>query len=92
VTGGAHDTLRDELRAEIADAEARGGLVPTYEDMADAAAVVARRYADAQVAAEQEQLVRVGCIETDPVDGAVMRGHFGPCVEAGHQPIYRRQP
>jgi hypothetical protein len=52
VTGGAHDTLRDEFAATLYDylEEESAGYV------ADRLLPVVRRYADAQVAAERERI------------------------------------
>jgi hypothetical protein len=51
VTGGAHDTLRDELADFFYDA-----TTPRDEDaLADAVLPVVLRFADAQVAAERER-------------------------------------
>jgi hypothetical protein len=53
VTGGAHDTLRDQLVDFLYDA-----TTPRDEDaLADALVPVVLQFADAQVAAERERII-----------------------------------
>jgi hypothetical protein len=54
VTGGAHDTLRDELAEALADYDQNEYPTASYGYQADALLPVVRRFADAQVAAERE--------------------------------------
>jgi hypothetical protein len=47
--------------------------------------VDALRSLETEVESLQAEWDRVGCMTPD---GLLMRGHFGPCEQAGHRPIY----